>query len=287
MVNAGPRINPRIKDTRKLIAKEIELGFLRVPVKLKRYFPKTISKITFVIDGRNKKLSYNPKYGRIFGLVRFFRGKSATPNDMVEVEIRDDGKIELNLKKLNEKEKSLAEIGTEEASEIIDISDLSAPAKGNIVEQRIAELILLYGQGLLNVYKPIIDIEGIDLIVIKKDSFKPIFIQVKSRYNLTQNRNLQLRIRGKNFKIHHSYFIVGAYFNPQKIDLDDLLLFISSEDYKNKASVVRRGQDNEFYAVSIPLSDNYQGIFSKYIIKKENLVNKILEKFEEIEKYIK
>lgn len=286
MGNVGFRIRPIIKDTRKLIAKEIELGFLRVPAKLKRYFPKNKVKIPCIIDGKFKELTYNPKYGRIFGLVVYFRKNNAVPNDFVEFEIREDKKIVLNFRKTSKKEKELTVITIDEAKEIIEVSELPSQVKGNIAEDRVGHLILLYGQGLLNVYKPISDIEGIDLIIVKKGVFQPIFIQVKSRYNL-RGKLFQIGVQGKNFKSHHTFYIVGAYFNPQKMAIDDYLVFIPSIVFQKEASVVNKEKKNEKLVLTTSLSPEYSGKYEKYIIRKENLVNKIFEKFQEIEQYYK
>jgi hypothetical protein len=274
------------KDIRRIIAKEIELGFLRVPVSLKKYFPKIKDKVPCAVNGRFKELTYNPKYGRLFGLVDYFRKNKATPNDIVEFEIMDDNRVLLKFEKIGKEEKEKSSIDIEDAKEIINVSELPSQIKGNIVEQRIAELILLYGQGLLNVYKPISDIEGIDLIVVKRGIFQPIFIQVKSRYNL-RNDNIQVGIKYNNFKSHHSFFVVAAYFNPKEIDIHDYLIFISSEKFKKTANVVNRGKDKASYVLRSRLNNDYKGKFSEFVIKKENLVNKIFEKFNEIEKYIK
>ena len=274
------------KDIRKLIAKEIELGFLRVPAKLKRYFPKDKSKISFIINNRIKKLSYNPKYGRITGLTDFYRKNNASPNDVVEVDIKNDDKIELIFKRFSKKENDLVSIDEIEAKEIINVSELSSQAKGNIVEQRIAELILLYGQGLLNVYKPIADIEGIDLIIVKRGIFQPIFVQVKSRYNLRGNQ-IQVGVKERNFISHYSFFIVVAYFNPKEIDIADYLIFIPSEDFKKKANIINRNTNKATYVLTAPLNKEYNGRFADYIIKKENLVNKIFEEFKETRKYLR
>ena len=274
-----------MKDTRKLIAKEIELGFLRVPKNLVKHFPKTNEKISCIIGDKKKELSYNPKYGRIFGLVGFFRDNGATPNDLVEVEM-EDGKIRLSFIKMSEKEKDFATIDEVEAEDIINVSDLSTQAKGNIVEQRIAELILLYGQGLLNVYRPIADIEGIDLIVVKKGVFQPIFIQVKGRFNLRKN-TFQIGVKKDGFNPHHSFFIVGAYFDPKKVDIFDYLVCIPSEEFVKRANIVRDGQKEALRVLRCRLMDGGRGRFADFIVKKENLVNKIFEKFQEIEKYLR
>lgn len=273
-----------MKDQKRLIAIEIELGFLNVPARLRKLFPKKKGEIDFTINNNKKRLLYNPsKPARITGLTKFYRNMKATPTDIIEFEVIEN-KISLNLKKLNKDEKKNISITEEEAREIIDTGKLPAPVKGNIVEQRIAELILLYGQGQLNVYKPLADIEGIDLIVVKKGVFQPIFIQAKGRYNL-RNNQIQIGIRERNFVAHHSFFVVVAYFNPKKIDLDDYLIFISSENFKEEANVINRGSNNAKYILTCPLDQGYNGRFAQYIIKKENLVNKIFEKFTEMKKY--
>ena len=51
--------------------------------------------------------------------------------------------------------------------------------KGNIGEDEAKEIILKYSQGLLNVYKPVIDDRGIDLIVLKEKLYTPVYLQVK------------------------------------------------------------------------------------------------------------
>jgi hypothetical protein len=205
-----------ISEKRYLIAKEIELGFLTISSNLKKYFPKIKGKLSFIIDGRKTELAYNPKHSRVFGLVRFYRDKDASPRDLIQIEVLNKNNYKFTFKKLTGKEKSSSSITRDEARQIIDVAELSSQVKGNVVEERIGHLILLYGQGLLNVYKPISDIEGIDLVVIKKGVFQPVFIQVKSRYNLRGN-NLQFGVKYKDFSAHHTFYIVGAYFDPQKI----------------------------------------------------------------------
>lgn len=273
------------KATKHLIAVEIEIGFLYIPAKLKKYFPNEKKTIPFVLDGEKKELSYNPKYRRITGLVGFYRKHEAAPNDAVDIEV-GDRTFSLAFKKVTEKEKNLLPVDEEKAEEILNVSELSSQAKGNIVEQRIAELILLYGQGLLNVYKPIVDIEGIDLVVLKRGVFQPLFIQVKGKYKL-RNKQFQIGVKKKGFVPHHTFFVVGAYFSPETVDIADYLIFIPSKDFQEKAVEVRKDTDDALYVLNCRLAEAYNGQYTPYLVKKENLVNKIFEKFSEIEKYLK
>jgi len=277
------------KFTKNIIPIEIELGFVRIPNRYKNLFPNTNSKIKVYLSDTGKALEvgYNSKHQRIFGLVRFFRSAETEPRDILEIEKINDKKFRLTLKKLKPQEKEQLELTSEEAKEIIDFSNLSARVKGNIIEDRIKDLIMLHGQGLLNVYKPAADIEGIDLIVVKKGVYQPLFLQIKGRYNLRGRNNLQIGIRKKSFNPHHTLFVVGAYFNPKKMDIDDYLVFVPSEIFIKKANIIRRNTDKALYVLNTPLLPGRDNKFSKFVIKKENLVNKIFEKFNEIEKYLK
>ena len=109
-------------------------------------------------------MSYNPKYGRITGLIKFFREHEATPNDAVAVEVLEDG-FALTFERVDQTTKQQSVLSDQEAAEILDLSEVPSAVKGKIVEERVAELVQLYGQGLLNVCRPLADVEGIDLIV--------------------------------------------------------------------------------------------------------------------------
>jgi len=276
------------KFEKSIIPIEIELGFMRIPNKYKKLFPLEISKINFILgDAKSEKLlSYNPKHQRIFGLMNFFKQNKVTPKDILEFEKIDDKTFKLTIKKLKPEEKEKIKPTQEEAEEIINTGEITATAKGRIVENRIKELITLYGQGILNVYEPASDIEGIDLVVLKKNVFQPLFIQVKSKFKL-RGDNFQIGIREKALRVHHTVFIIGAYFNPQKMDIDDYLVFIPSEVFVKKANVVNHGTPKALYVLNVRLKEGTHSRFSEYIIRKDNIVTKIFEKFKEIEKYYK
>jgi len=277
------------KFTKSIIPIEIELGFIRIPNKYKKLFPRKNSRIDFYLGETDKttSLSYNSKHQRIFGLRELFKSQKAEPRDVLEFEKISENKFKISLNKISNKESIEKPLSIEEAEEIIKIGEISSQAKGNIVENRIKELVMLYGQGILNVYEPAADVEGIDLVVLKRNTFQPLFIQVKSRFNLRQGRTLQIGIKEKALNPHHTVFIVGAYYNPQKMDIDDYIVFITSEIFIKKANIINKGTDKALYVLNTPLRADTHNRFSEFIIRKDNLVNKIFEKFNEIEKYYK
>jgi len=169
---------------------------------------------------------------------------------------------------------------------IFDPSDLSSTTKGDIVEDRIKEQILLYGQGLLSVYKPVTDSEGVDLIVVKSGCFHPVFIQVKGRFKLQEDGAFLCDVRMKTFKHHPSYFIVGAYFNPINSELHDKLLFIPTEIIEKEGQKVITKTGPRSRVIS-RLSSETHGKWARYIIDKKELANKILDEIAEIEKRLR
>ncbi len=286
-------MNQKVQFEKKLIAIEIELGFLRIPKEGVGFMSPESGNVWLQYEDKPvTKSTWNKKHQRIFGLTNFYKEKDAKPGDKIIVEFvsSKSDKIEfykLNLVKTTPEEIKKEEITEKEAEEIIDLSGLSSQAKGNIVEDRIKELILLYGQGLLNVYKPTNDTEGIDLIVVKNSVYQPLFLQIKSNYKLRGGRNLLVQIGDKTLHPHHTLFVVGVYFNPKELEINDKLAFIPSEIVHKEGQKVRLSGTNTGRRVTISLKEGSMAKFTEYLVKKTDFVNKLLEKFKEIERYYK
>jgi hypothetical protein len=263
---------------RKLIDVEIKLGFLNIPAKGIEYMPEVNTKIPVIVDSKSQQLRYNAIYKRIFGLTKWYRKHVLKPGDTVILTKLKD-KYELNHRKKDKEPPQTVQ------SSLIDISGLSSQAKGDIVEDRIKELIVLHGQGLLSVYKPVSDTHGIDLVVTKTGMFQPIFLQVKSRFNLQKTGYFLIDISTKTFTPHHSYFVVGAYFNPESLEIHEHILFVPSSQVV-KANIVK-APNGDRYRITNHLTPQSKGKWAKYLIKKFELAEKLLEKFEEIAKYIR
>lgn len=263
---------------RKLIDVEVKLGFLHIPASGIELMPDTSTNIEAIVDNQDKNLKYNAKHRRIFGLTKWYRLHKLEVGDIITI-IKDKNKYELKFSKKG----SITQ--AEETKSLIDITGLSTQSKGDIVEDRIKELIVLHGQGLLNVYRPVTDTHGVDLIITKSGMFQPIFLQVKSRFNLQKTGYFLMDINKKTFTPHHSYFVVGAYFNATETEIHNYILLIPSAEVA-KASTVK-AKKRESYRITNHLSLQSKGKWAKYLIQKTDLANKLLEKFEEIAKYVK
>ncbi len=260
-----------ISYQRKLIGVEIKLGFLYVPSDARKNLPNENAQIKVRFKNAKKTLShtYNSDHNRIFGLTDFYRKNKLKIGSLLWVQVSAD-EVKINLatqEKIEDSEET-------EDENFIDISGLSSQSKGNIGEDRIKEIILLYSQGLLNVYKPVIDDRGIDLIVLKEKLYNPIYIQVKSRFNVHKRNRLILTINGNTFKPHHSYYIVGVSFNQKKMELDDKILLLPSTEIESLGTQLSDGN----YRITVSMAGGKTtGKFKDYFVSKEELVNHLLE----------
>ena len=272
-----------IKYQRKIIGVEKKLGFLYIPAQGQEFMPVQTTKVSVLLEGSVKptELTYNADHKRIFGLTSWYNKHNVAAGTLLDVEL-----THLQIKiSLAEKE-IIVPNEEEDNTDLIDLSGLSSGAKGNIVEDRIKELILLYGQGLLNVYKPVVDNRGIDLVVMKNGFFYPIFIQVKSRFNAVRNESILIDVGENTFSVHNCFYVVGAAFNPATLELEDRLLLVPSKEYDSHSTIVTVNGKNK-KRMSVSLKDNTKARGAKFFIKKAELVEMLMEKFEEMAKYYK
>jgi hypothetical protein len=266
------------KYERKLISKEIELGVLYIPSEARGGFPKKNDKVRVFLGNKKEPvlLSYNSTYHRIFGLTAWYRTQNPSPKDVVLIEALAPGAIRLTYSQ----SETEADYTDEEVEEIVDLSGLPSATKGDIVEDRIKDIILLYGQGLLTVYRPVVDTKGIDLIIVKDGVYQPIF-------HGTGSGSFICDIREKNFKPHHTFFVVGAYFDPKEMELSDSILLIPTEVLLKLATRVTMKKGDIRYRIATQLSEKTKSKWRPYIYRKKEIAEIILDKFAEMEKYLK
>lgn len=268
---------------RKIIGVEKNLGFLYVPAEARALMPSETGIIVVQLagEGKQKELSYNADYNRIFGLTNWYKKNTVQVGSLLTVVVSEE-KVSVSIAKESIIEESIEIPEPTEAS--IDISGLSSQAKGNIGEDRVKEIILLYSQGLFNVYKPVIDNRGIDLIILKEGIFLPIYLQVKTRYNVSKNDQLTLTISGNTFKSHHAFYIVGISFNPTTFEVDDKILLLPSKDLVELG--IQLNHKNSL-RVSASYTDKTKSKFARFFVSKEEFVEKLMEKFEAMSELIK
>ncbi len=120
--------------------------------------------------------------------------------------------------------------------------EVGKAAKGRIAEERIAGLIALHPE--LCCYRPVVDDDGIDILVRKKgDLDKTICIQVKSRFGdkADEDKLYTQTVAGSavEYAKNLSMVFVFCFFNKEEADITKIYLvsgpdFLGQQDGKNK-----------------------------------------------------
>lgn len=131
--------------------------------------------------------------------------------------------------------------------------------------------------GRLTVYKSSSDIEGVDLIVKKRGEYNAIYIQVKSRFSLHGKSTFIQDIRLRNFNAHKIFYLIFAYFDPIKQELNDYIWLVPSLKFKKLARLSKiKGYPMKlrFQASIDPLNENK---YNKFLINKTDLAKALLK----------
>jgi len=175
--------------------------------------------------------------------------------------------------------KKLSEFNSHEQKYTIT-EGLSSKQKGDIAEARVAELIVLYGDRALSCYKPISDDEGIDLIVKEKGSLKTLYLQVKSRFELTPKGSKQFIQTTPVESLTNSYkmALVFVYFDSQKGDINEKIWFVPAPDFIQIAHLIPANEEKKRearYRFNANI-EKEEGHFCEFLIDKRDLANAVL-----------
>lgn len=156
-------------------------------------------------------------------------------------------------------------------------STLMSVQKGNIVEARVSELVLLYGSNL-SCYRPVSDDEGIDLIVKEKGSLKSIYIQIKSNFSDDFSKPFVATIRNKSAVDNYSMAFVFCLFDTSKGDVHDYVWFVPAPDFIRMA----HRDKNDLLGFVSGKQKKESNKWDAYMIDKRDLANRVMEQLKRI-----
>jgi hypothetical protein len=219
---------------KRLIEREIRFGFLRVPAAFRPWLPAEQSGRVTVYLGKNgsaKPLYYKPSLGRIYGLTHWYRQHLARVGDEVVLEAVSQGACRLSYRQAQPAIQPRRTSPTAPARQAgFDPHELNATEKGKLVENRIADLLLLHGHGRLSAYVPVSDTDGVDLVVLHKGRFKQVYLQVKSSFvRRGQGRRYAWDVPASRHRTHPSHLVLCVHFSPGRLQIDEHALLIPSD----------------------------------------------------------
>jgi hypothetical protein len=155
-------------------------------------------------------------------------------------------------------------------------ANISSKQKGAITENRTAEIITLSSKGILTCYSPNSDDDGIDLIINPKGQFKPLFLQVKSRFILQKSGRFIQNVGKKTFSTDPRFYLLFVYFNQETLEVEKLWL-IPSKDFELLAYEKKEGESYKaFYRFNAgPKSLNDK--WARFSVDKSDLGNRLLD----------
>lgn len=210
----------------------------------------------------------------------------ATMNALLVVDTNKKGPMSLFKKTgpstfaINEgvKDVKKEELTEEHEKKEYKVSDtLMSVQKGNIVEARVSELILLYGTNL-SCYRPLSDDEGIDLIVKEKGSLKSIYIQIKSNFSNDFSRPFTATVKERSVVDNYSMAFVFCLFDTAKGDVHDYVWFVPAPDFVRMA----HKDKNDLLGFVSGKQKKDGNKWDAFMIDKRDLAGRVIEQLKRV-----
>lgn len=108
---------------------------------------------------------------------------------------------------------------------------MSESQKGRAVEQLIGATLMLQSEGALRVSLPLVDDEGVDLVVGNRENDKSLLLQIKSRFGLTARNHYRANVRRATCWANPSRYLLFAYYDSDKASLGDFCWLVPASDF--------------------------------------------------------
>jgi hypothetical protein len=108
---------------------------------------------------------------------------------------------------------------------------LSESQKGRIIEQLTGAILILQSNGALRVSLPLVDDEGVDLIVGNRLNDKGLLLQIKSRFVLSSRGRYRTQVRRATCSPNPNKFLLFMYYDKNKAALGECCWLVPSSDF--------------------------------------------------------
>lgn len=160
--------------------------------------------------------------------------------------------------------------GTDERSIHADSS-----RKGKAVEHLIAALSVLGSDGELNAWTSLVDDEGVDLVLQRRNQPETLSLQVKSRLTtakgIAERRRFQSQVRSATLRPRDDLYMLFVVANPTTLDLGPIWL-VPSNEFVEKAPA----GSNEKHRFSASAKPGTNDRWADYLVEKEQLPSRLL-----------
>jgi hypothetical protein len=108
---------------------------------------------------------------------------------------------------------------------------LSESQKGRIIEQFVGTTLMLQSDGILRVSIPLVDDEGVDLIIGSRLNDKTLLLQVKSRFGLTPQGRYRTNVCRATCQPNPNKLLLFVFYEKASATLGETCWLIRASDF--------------------------------------------------------
>ena len=109
---------------------------------------------------------------------------------------------------------------------------LTDSQKGKIAEHLVGAACLLQSDGAFLASVPLVDDEGVDLILTHKKTNQTLLLQVKSRFTLSKRGNYRTQVRKAVLLPSPSKFLLFVFYDKVRAALGERMWLVPSLDFE-------------------------------------------------------
>ena len=153
---------------------------------------------------------------------------------------------------------------------------MDSSRKGKAVEQLIGALCVLGSKGELNAWTSLVDDEGVDLVVQRREHPETIAVQVKARLTtakgIAERQRFQSGVRKQTLRPRSDLYMLFVVANPETLDVGPIWL-IPSKKFARLAPVGGAKKRHKFVASA---KHGTADKWSPFLVDKTDLPGELL-----------
>jgi hypothetical protein len=108
---------------------------------------------------------------------------------------------------------------------------ISESQKGRIIEQLVGTTLMLQSDGALRVSLPIVDDEGVDLVVGNRLNDKTLLLQIKGRFSLSGRGHYRANVRRATCAPNPNKLLLFVYYDKAVAALGDVCWLVRASEF--------------------------------------------------------
>jgi hypothetical protein len=108
---------------------------------------------------------------------------------------------------------------------------ISDSQKGRVVEQLVGATLILQSDGDLRVSLPLVDDEGVDLVVGNRRNDKTLLLQIKSRFSLSGRGHYRANVRRATCSPSPNRFLLFIYYDTNGAALGEICWLVRASEF--------------------------------------------------------